>query len=321
MDHSITTFTHVRLSPESLLRPSARAHDEPADFFRQIHRAPVGTLSLPMTNIPALQQSALIAGTYNSRRHVADSSGTKEIPIIQFPKQYRPILNAIVQSWVYDAFADEAIALFLDAELDTEVRHAVEVCFKTAIGTDTQNTINELAERCGWRGILDYNEIIQLDLALGGNEVAEEDYTVLYIRLVSEVLLGRYELPKARMKTCQLPRHQTGIWQEAQEMVESLADQNHHSEKVNANLLPRCRDMVKATGNRMAYETAVTSGKLKSEALQLFELTCIKSDSGWYCQFEGFGRNEFLQKMQEPREELIHCSHSFYARIGIQEIR
>ncbi|KAI0539434.1 acyl-CoA dehydrogenase/oxidase [Xylaria digitata] len=305
LDHSITTFTHIRLSPESLLGSPTRAHDERADFFRQIHRVPVGTLSLSMANIPALQQSALIAGTYSSQRHVAGNSGTKGIPIIQFPTQYRPILDAIVQSWAYDAFADEAIALFLDAELGMEVRQAVAVCFKTVIGTDTQNTINELAERCGWQGLFAYNEIIELALALRGNAVAEGDYTVLCIRLVSEVLLGRYELPEARMKTCQLARHEVGIWQEAREMVESLGNKNHRSEEVNAHLLPRCRDMVKATGHRMAYEAAVTSGKLESEALQLFESTCIKSDLSWYCQFEGFSRNEFLAKDAKASREAL----------------
>ncbi|TGJ80501.1 hypothetical protein E0Z10_g8262 [Xylaria hypoxylon] len=311
LDHAITTFTHVRLSPESLLGSPAEARNQRADFFRQIHRVPVGTLSLSMTNIPALQQSALIAGTYSSRRHVTADSGTKGIPIIQFPTQYRPILDAIVQSWAYDAFAGEAIALFMNAELGMEVRHAVAVCFKTAVGTDTQITINELAERCGWQGLFAYNEIIELALALRGNAVAEGDYTVLCIRLVSEVLLGRYQLPEAMMKTCPLARHEIGIWQEAREMIESLGDKNHRSEEVNAHLLPRCRDMVKATGHRMAYEAAATSGKLKPEALQLFESTCMKTDLSWYCQFERLSRNEFLANDAKAAKEALPLLREF----------
>jgi acyl-CoA oxidase len=182
LDHSITTFDHARLCPESLLGSLTRAHDQRADFFRQIHRVPIGTLSLSIANIPALQQSALIAGTYSRRRHVAGDSGKGGLPIIKFPTQYRPILDAIVQSWAYDAFADEAITLFLDTALPMEVRHGVAVCFKTAVGTDTQATINELAERCGWQGLFEYNGIIELALALRGNAIAEGDYTVLCIR-------------------------------------------------------------------------------------------------------------------------------------------
>ncbi|KAI0414485.1 acyl-CoA dehydrogenase/oxidase [Xylaria grammica] len=311
LDHAITAFTHVRLGPESLLGSPARARDQRTDFFRQIHRVPVGTLSLSIGNIPALQQSALIAGAYSSRRHVTADSGRKGVPIIQFPTQYRPILDAIVQSWAYGSFADEAIAQFLNADLSMEVRHAVVVCFKTAIGTDTQTTINELAERCGWQGLFAYNEIIEIALALRGNAVAEGDYTVLCIRLVSEVLLGRYKLPEARMKTCRLARHEAGVWQEAREMIESLGDKNHRSEEVNAHLLPRCRDMVKATGHRMAYEAAVASGKLKPEALQLFESTCMKTDLSWYCQFEGLSRNEFLSNDSKSAREALPLLREF----------
>ncbi|KAI3336258.1 acyl-CoA dehydrogenase/oxidase [Ustulina deusta] len=311
LDHAITTFNHVLLNPGSLLGSLDRAHDQRADFFRQIHRVPVGTLSLSMSNIPALQQSAFIAGTYSSRRQVAADSCSKGIPIIQFPTQYRPILDAVVQSWAYNAFADEAIAQFLDAKISMEVRHAVVVCFKTSLGTDAQATINELAERCGWQGLFAYNEIIEMALALRGNAVAEGDYTVLCIRLVSEVLLGRYKVPEARMKTCSLARHEAGIWQEAREMIESLGAKNHRSEEVNAHLLPRCRDMVKATGHRMAYEAAAASGKLRPEALQLFESTCIKTDLSWYCQSEGLSRNEFLANDAKAAKEALPLLQEF----------
>ncbi|KAI1746659.1 acyl-CoA dehydrogenase/oxidase [Xylaria castorea] len=316
LDHAITTFTHVHLGPESLLGPISRAHDQRADFFRQIHRVPTGTLSLSMCNIPALRLGALIAGTYSSRRHVAGGSDGKGIPIIRFSTQYRPILDALVQSWAYDAFADEAIALFLDKSLSMEVHHGVAVCFKTAVGTDTQTTMNELADRCGWQGLFAYNGIMELTSALRGNAIAEGDYTVLCIRLVSEVLLGRYALPEAKMKTSLLAKHEAGIWQEAREMIESLGSQDYRSEKFNAHLLPRCRDMVKATGHRMVYEAAAMSGKLKPEALRLFESTCMKMDLSWYCQFEGLNRNDFLAKDTEAAKEVLPLLQEFLCQSG-----
>ncbi|KAI0811666.1 acyl-CoA dehydrogenase/oxidase [Xylaria sp. FL0064] len=311
LDHAITTFTHVALSSGSLLGTLERASDQRADFFRQIHRVAIGTLSLSTGNIPALQQSALIAGTYSSRRRVAADSGRKGIPIIQFPTQYRPLLDAIVQSWAYEAFADEAITRFLDPELSPEVRHAVAVCFKTAIGTDAQTTINELSERCGWQGLFAYNEIIELGLALRGNAVAEGDYTVLCIRLASEVLLGRYEIPEARIKTCPLARHEDGVWQETRDLIESLGITDHRSEEINAHLLPRCRDLIKATGHRMAYEAAVDSGKVKPAALRLFESTCMKSDLSWYCEFEGLNRNEYLANDTKAAQEALPLLQEF----------
>ncbi|KAI0478358.1 acyl-CoA dehydrogenase/oxidase [Xylaria cf. heliscus] len=150
-DHGIKTFI-VHLSDENGLLPGvtsqllpercALAKDPRMDFFRQIHRVPTGTLSLSMTNIPALQLSALIVGTYSSRRHVTAGSDGKGIPIIRFPTQYRPLLDALT------------IALFFDNNIDMEVRHGVAVCFKTA-----------LAELCGWPGLFAYNGIIEMALA------------------------------------------------------------------------------------------------------------------------------------------------------------
>ncbi|KAI1145319.1 acyl-CoA dehydrogenase/oxidase [Nemania diffusa] len=314
LDHSITTFNHVHLRPESLLGSITRAHDQRADFFRQIHRVPVGTLSLSMANIPALQQSALIAGTYSRRRHLAGDSSRIALPIIQFPTQYRPILDAIVQSWAYDTFADEAITLFLDTSLPMEVRYAVAVCFKTVVGTDTQATINELAERCGWQGLFEYNGIIELAMALRGNAIAEGDYTVLCIRLASEVLLGRYKIPEAKIKTCLLARHEAGLWKEAREILESLGDKNHRSEEYNTHLLPRCRDLVKATGHRMAYEAAAISGKLKPEALLLFESTCIKADLSWYCQFEKLNRTDFFVNDANAARDALPLLQEFLSK-------
>jgi alkylation response protein AidB-like acyl-CoA dehydrogenase len=182
LDHAITTFTHVRLGPESLLGSPAQARDERTDFMRQIYRVPIGTLSLSITHIPVLHQSALIAGTYSMRRHVASDFSGDRTPIIKFSTQYRPILDAIVQSLAYDAFAEEAIAMFMNDKLSGEVRHAVGVCFKASVSPDAQITLTELADRCGWQGLFEYNKIVETAMALRGNGIAEGDYTVLCIR-------------------------------------------------------------------------------------------------------------------------------------------
>ncbi|KAI2624063.1 acyl-CoA dehydrogenase/oxidase [Xylaria nigripes] len=313
VDHAITTFIHVRLGPEALLGSTARAKNQRADFFFQIHRVPMGTLSLSMANIPALRVNALIAGTYSTRRRVAGGSNNEGVPIIQFPTQYRPILDAMVQSWVYDAFADDAIAMFLDKNLSMEARHGVAVCFKTSVGQTTQHSINEVTERCGWQGLFGYNQMIETGMAIRGNGIAEGDYTVLSIRLASELLLGRYKLPAPRMKTCALARYEAGLWQEARDTIASLDAEHHRSEEFNAHILPRCRDMVKATGQRMAYEAAVASGKLKPEALALFESSCMKADLSWYCQHEGLKRNEFLAKDAEIAKAALPLLKEFLA--------
>ncbi|KAI1378031.1 acyl-CoA dehydrogenase/oxidase C-terminal [Hypoxylon crocopeplum] len=215
LDHAITSFNHVQLSPDSLLGPPTPSANMRTDFFDKIRRVTVGTLSISMWNIPALYQGAFIAGTYSLRRHVAGSIPGQRVPVISFATQYRPILNAIAQASVFDAFADDAIRMFQDNTLSPAVRHGVAACFKATVSSATQTSLNELADRCGWQGLFAYNRILELALSLRGNGIAEGDYTVLCIRLASEVLLGRYELPPARLKDSLLARHEAGVWQEA----------------------------------------------------------------------------------------------------------
>lgn len=305
LDHAITTFNHVRLSPSSLLGSPKASSNERASFLSNIDRVSVGTLSLTMWNIPALKQCAYIAGTYSFRRHVSGNKPGQTVPIISFATQYRPILNALAQAAVFNAFADDAIRLFCDSSLSPEVRHSVAACFKATVTVASQVTINELADRCGWQGLFSYNRIIELAMSMRGNSIAEGDFTVLCIRLASEVLLGRYALPPATMKDCLLARHEAGVWQEAKEIIASLPQSNHRGAAFNAYILPRCRSLVEATGHRMAYEAAVRENKVAPGLARLFESSCVMSDLSWYCDQGGFKRKELIKRDVEAVEAIM----------------
>ncbi|KAI1503307.1 hypothetical protein F5X99DRAFT_375626 [Biscogniauxia marginata] len=307
LDHCITTFSHVRLSKASLLGSPVRAKDERAAFLSQIWRVSVGTLLLSQFNIPLLRQSAYIVGKYSMRRHVA-GTGTGpggRTPIVSFATQYRPILNALVQATVYEAFAQDAIQKFKDTTLPTTVRHAIATCFKASITPATQSALNELADRCGWQGLFSHNQVIELAMTMRGNSIAEGDYLVLCIRLVSEVLLGRYKLPEAGLKSSRLARHEAGIWQEARQILAALGPGGHRGSAFNAHILPRCHALVEATGHRMAYEAASTSDKVSPEILNLFESTCVMSDMSWYCEAGGATRTELFAGHAQAVEAVL----------------
>ncbi|KAK6063022.1 acyloxidase [Seiridium cupressi] len=286
LDHAITTFDHVRLGPESLLGSPNLAVDHRADFMHQIHRVAVGTLSLSIVNIPMPQQAAFIAGTYSARRHVSANSGSGTIPIIHFSTQYRPILDAFVKTWAYDAFAEEAITIFQESRLSLETRHAVAACFKATVSTDIQATLGQLADRFH----------AKLKTLTGS---------------VSEVLLGRYKLPEPKNRNCLLARHESGVWREARDLMKLLVGKHHRGEKFNIHMLPRCREIVKATGHRLAYEAAAANYTMKPEALSLFESVCVKTDLGWYCQYEGLDRNAFLMRDAEAAAQVLPQLHAF----------
>ncbi|KAI0385250.1 putative acyl-CoA oxidase [Hypomontagnella monticulosa] len=306
LDHSVTTFNQVRLSPDSLLGSSNPPRNRRTDFLSQIWRVSVGTLSLSMVNIPALRQAAFIAGTYSLRRHVASNIPGQRVPIISFSTQYRPILNALAQAIVFDAFADDAIEMFLNPNHSSVVHQGVATCFKATVTAAAQVTLSELIDRCGWQGLFGYNQIVEIALSLRGNSIAEGDYTVLCIRLASEILLGRYELPPAEMKDCLLARHEAGVWQEARETMASIAKSGHRHKAYNSNVLPRSRALVQATGHRMAYEAAARKGNISPEILNLFESTCITSgDMSWYCGNGDATRQDLLARDVEAADALL----------------
>lgn len=74
LDHAVTTFNHARLEASALLGGMGQQQESRGDFFQQIGRIIVGTLSLSMTNIVTLRMSGYIAGRYSQRRTTA---GTK----------------------------------------------------------------------------------------------------------------------------------------------------------------------------------------------------------------------------------------------------
>jgi hypothetical protein len=64
----------------------------------------------------------------------------------------------------------------------------------------------------------------------------------------------------------------------------------------------------------MAYEAAATDGRVRSEALKLFESICIKSDLSWYCQFEGLSRTAFLARDAAAAREALPLLREFLSQ-------
>lgn len=75
-----------------------------------------------------------------------------------------------------------AVAAFRNAALPLAVQQAMVCIFKAVATYTTQRHLNELSERCGWRGLFGFNKISELQLALIGNSIAEGDVLVLCIR-------------------------------------------------------------------------------------------------------------------------------------------
>ncbi|OKL64197.1 hypothetical protein UA08_00272 [Talaromyces atroroseus] len=297
IDHSITSFNHVRLPAAALLGSTERPINMRFNFLSVISRVTVGTLALSMILIPAIKRAVYVAGKYSIRRQVQGFDG-KPTPIISFRTQQRPILHGLAQIAVFEAYARCSVQRFMHPDLETPVRHGIATTLKAVLNSATQTTLFNLAERCGAQGLFKHNHIIENQLEVRGISIAEGDVTALCIRLAAELLLGRYKLPEARDPSSLLAQHEQGLFDECRMAAAQTMSTSggHRSVGFNNAILPRCQSLVEAIGHRTAYEAALDAG-IDSDLLTLYEAGVIMQDSGWYVQHVGLTR-----EMQFDRE-------------------
>jgi hypothetical protein len=104
---------------------------------------------------------------------------------------------------------------------------------------------------------------------------------VLCIRLASGIFLGRYAQPKPYNPQCLLAHHESDVWDKARQILVSLHG-GHRGKESNARLLPLSLPLVRATGQRMAYEAAkdaIVHGTdhglgITPQVLALYDSTC-----------------------------------------------
>lgn len=150
------------------------------NFMKVILRVIVGSLALSSQTISVIRTSAYVAGRYSIRRTITGPDG-KPIPIIAFRTQQLPILHALAQGFVLDAYGKEAALRFSSPDLDPRVRYGIAAALKAVMVQHCQSSLYCLAERCGAQGLFEHNQIIQLQLEMRGVAIAEGDILALCI--------------------------------------------------------------------------------------------------------------------------------------------
>ncbi|PHH71303.1 hypothetical protein CDD80_5365 [Ophiocordyceps camponoti-rufipedis] len=306
LDHAITTFNHVRLEPSSLLGNLDTSEGGHQDFLRHIQRVTVGTLSLSMIWVPILRLSGYLLGRYSQRRLVSQGKEEERVSIVAFSTQHTPILTALTTASVLQAFADDTWQRFRVAK-DGRLKSALACIYKQTATHSGRQLMEEMIDRCGWRGLFAHNLVIEMASAMRGNAIAEGDILVLCIRLASELLLGRYAIPEAADPKSLLARHETGVWKEASEILADIhaRGETHRSQTFNVRILPRARSLIQAIGDRMSYEAAVLSDDVSPAMLDLYEMTCVLGDTSWYVENLGLTRAELQARHASAVKRLL----------------
>ncbi|KAF7585517.1 hypothetical protein BBP40_010743 [Aspergillus hancockii] len=132
LDHTITKFTHVRLPRSALLGLLQKPDNMREHFLSITQRAPVGSLAFSTTLIPAMKRAIFVAGKYSLRRRISGQNSTP-IPIISFRTQQLPILHALAQIAVFEAYAEDSILKFKKFYRATSVQRGIAATFKAVL--------------------------------------------------------------------------------------------------------------------------------------------------------------------------------------------
>ncbi|KAI0819314.1 acyl-CoA dehydrogenase NM domain-like protein [Trametes gibbosa] len=282
--HSLTTFHNVRLSRGALLGTLAQPPNVHANLMDIIHRVSIGTIAITGVALSAMQCYATIGALYSLRRKVGSPS--KQVPILSFRTQHGPILTVAASAYVMQALQRWAISRFCDKSLDGRVRHGIAAILKAVMVQHSQQGALSVSERCGAQGLFAHNQMTRIHSEIRGLAIAEGDVLALSIKLVNELLLGRYTLPPSTHPDSLLARHEAALFSDLRVIVQSVGQ--HRGEDANRLILPRCQPMVEAIGHRMAYDAALAHC-VRPALIDLYVASVVKLDAAWYVEHAGLG--------------------------------
>ncbi|KAJ6575618.1 acyl-CoA dehydrogenase NM domain-like protein [Mycena vulgaris] len=294
--HAITSFNRVRLPATALVGDLNSPLRPRIQFLTSIWRLGIGSATMAALCIPGLRLGAYIVSQYAKRRTVANSQGMV-VPILSFRTTQVPILRALSQAAVLEAFYRELRPYFsntdhLDLSTVVDIRNGLAAVFKTLAIQHYRDSSITLTDRLGARGLFIENQLISFEMELRGMTIAEGDVTVICIRLASELLLGRYSLPQAKYPTSPLAKHEQAVFAEMKELLKGM-NSRHRSEEFNRLLLPRSVALVVAIGQRMAYESAVDAG-VDPLLLDVYRAGAVIQDLAWYVESGTLSRKDAM---------------------------
>ncbi|KAF4534702.1 Acyl- oxidase protein [Lasiodiplodia theobromae] len=338
VDHAVTVFTHKRLPPGAMLDNSdgvaaafARPENPKKHFLGLLHRVAVGTMSLTMKYAADLRQAAYIAGRYSQRRTVTGPKGQK-VRIIEFRTQQRPILHALAQAAVFEAGAKYCAELFTKAK-DHRVKHGVAAAFKAGVTCMAQESLVQLADRCGAQGLFEHNGIVRAQMDMRGNSIAEGDVLALSIRLTSELLLGRYSLPPSPHPDSLPSLYSAGLLAEAAAIAAEImstpspsdstsSSSSHRSARFNASILPLAQPLVEALGWRLVHDGAAAPGSgVDPDLLALFEAGVAVRGASWFVEngVEGCeSRRAIMAREERAIDRLVGRLDGLLGGLGVE---
>ncbi|KAH0828639.1 acyl-CoA oxidase [Lanmaoa asiatica] len=298
LDFSITRFDHVLVPHTALVTSNLEDHSLPKfplmAWWDEIWRVPIGTMTVVAPSIPALKAISFISGKYSMHRSFT-GKGAVPVPIISFRTQQWPILHAVSVSFMIENWYSITASQITNESIDPRVRHGLAVIVKATISRHVQRCVSEVSERCGAQSLFENNFMARFENDCKGIVIAEGDVLTLCIRLFSELLLQRYQMPLPDASESLLAQHAISLLEESKALLQQLSG-GHRSEAFNALILPQAEHAIEAMGHSMTYSAGVQRG-LPKPILDIYECAVIRRDPAWYSEKGGLTRHD--QRVRE----------------------
>ncbi|KAH8102913.1 hypothetical protein BXZ70DRAFT_758724 [Cristinia sonorae] len=304
LDYSLTSFDNVFLPETAFLGHSLeRPKDPRTQLHSYIWRIPVGTCAIGMPAVLSCKLLARIAADYSLRRTVGGQGG-QTVPIISFRTQSLPVAHTVAIAHVLSAWMHHVVDYFVDKNTSYDARTALGTVFKATVNRLVTHCAKELGERLGAQGLFPQNHLGIMDTDIKGTTISEGDVTVICIRLFTEVLLGRRQLPSPAHTNTLLFKRYDAYLTSNRHLMSSFKN-GHRDVRFNNLVLPQCDPGIRALGHALAYSAAQDAG-LPQSLLDLFEIAVIKLDSGWFAEHAGVTEAVRITKEDEAAGRVLH---------------
>uniref|UniRef100_A0A0W0G6J1 Acyl-CoA dehydrogenase NM domain-like protein n=1 Tax=Moniliophthora roreri TaxID=221103 RepID=A0A0W0G6J1_MONRR len=311
--HAITSFEHVIVPATSLLGEIKDARPAKVQFFDSIWRVSIGSMSLAGMVAPGLKMAAYIAAKYSQRRKVTNLDGTL-VPILSFRTQQLPILHALAQGFVLNAFYERACSWVSEChQKDCSLRIAIATIVKATMVGHWRRTGCIIADRCGAQSTFDANQLLPMEMEMRGVAIAEGDVLVLCVRLAFELAMQRCSIPPST-RPSDLASHEQGL---LNEFRAAMINRGRSRDELNNHLLPRCLPLIEAIGHRMAYESAVDRG-VSSDLLRLYEVGVVGINLPWYMDHTTWTRDSHFEAERQALDDVFGNIHDHLENTGAE---
>ncbi|MER6385297.1 acyl-CoA dehydrogenase [Streptomyces sp. NPDC001250] len=307
VDHSMTTFTHVRLPHEAMLQAdhgrltpdgvyTSTVGSTRKRFLASVSRVTVGKLCMQAYHLGTTRHALAVAVRYAHSRHTSSGTGGGTVPLWRHRSHHAPLIDALATSYAATFLHRTAVRKWEQAitKADRDDAERLAAITKGWITWRGRQVMTECRERCGAQGLFLANGIAGQLAAGEGAITAEGDNQAIWVKAGMEILLGNYTPNPPRPGPSDLDKPEAlqdlladieRIWHER---ARARSRSSRPGSVLDRTVLPALQ-LVDAHAHRLAAEGLLTAaqqtshpeaGRLLHALHRLFALRRIAVHSG-----------------------------------------